>query len=143
MRLPRSLARAVQRLGGRPIDARHALGARGEREAARYLKRHGFRVLARDREAAGVQIDLLCLEKATGALVVVEVKSSTPHPSRPATHPERALTREQLARLHRAATALARANQRAGKPVRVDLVLVAFPEGGKPVVTHRPGRPLR
>lgn len=142
MLLPRGFERFVQRFR-RVGDARHALGQRGEREAARFLKRRGFRLLARGGEAGGVQVDLVCLERATGALVIVEVKSSTPNPNRPTPHPERALTREQLARLHRAAATLARANGHAGKPVRVDLVLVAFPERGRPIVTHRPGRPLR
>ncbi len=52
------------------------LGARGEKLAARYLRRHGFKILYRNfRGRQGGEIDLVCRERDT--LVFVEVKTRT------------------------------------------------------------------
>ena len=54
-------------------DRRLALGAAGEQHAAEHLTRAGYRILARNVRAAGVEIDLVA---ARGDLVVfVEVKT--------------------------------------------------------------------
>lgn len=50
-------------------------GAEGERIAARYLRRHGFRILYRNfRTPAGGEIDLVCRDRQEACLVFVEVK---------------------------------------------------------------------
>lgn len=50
------------------------LGARGEKLAARFLRRHGFKVLYRNfRGRQGGEIDLVCRDRDT--LVFVEVKT--------------------------------------------------------------------
>ena len=52
------------------------LGARGEKLAARYLRRHGFKILYRNfRGRRGGEIDLVCRGRDT--LVFVEVKTRT------------------------------------------------------------------
>jgi putative endonuclease len=52
------------------------LGARGEKLAARFLRRHGFKVLYRNfRGRQGGEIDLVCRDRDT--LVFVEVKTRT------------------------------------------------------------------
>jgi putative endonuclease len=52
------------------------LGARGEKLAARYLRRHGFKVLYRNfRGRHGGELDLVCRDRDT--LVFVEVKTRT------------------------------------------------------------------
>jgi putative endonuclease len=52
------------------------LGVRGEKLAARYLRRHGFKILYRNfRGRQGGEIDLVCRERDT--LVFVEVKTRT------------------------------------------------------------------
>ena len=60
-----------------PSKAGHLrLGARGEKLAARYLRRHGFKILYRNfRGRRGGEIDLVCRERDT--LVFVEVKTRT------------------------------------------------------------------
>jgi putative endonuclease len=51
-------------------------GVRGERLAARYLRRHGFKILYRNfRGRRGGEIDLVCRDRDT--LVFVEVKTRT------------------------------------------------------------------
>ncbi len=52
------------------------LGARGEKLAARHLRRHGFKILYRNfRGRQGGEIDLVCRDRDT--LVFVEVKTRT------------------------------------------------------------------
>ena len=52
-------------------------GQRGERIAARYLRRNGCRILARNYRAGRHEIDLIAEDKATGTIVFVEVKTRT------------------------------------------------------------------
>ena len=60
-----------------PSKAGHLrLGARGEKLAARYLRRHGFKILYRNfRGRQGGEIDLVCRDRDT--LAFVEVKTRT------------------------------------------------------------------
>jgi putative endonuclease len=52
------------------------LGARGEKLAARHLRRHGFKILYRNfRGRRGGEIDLVCRDRDT--LIFVEVKTRT------------------------------------------------------------------
>ncbi|MEO7724226.1 MAG: YraN family protein [Chthoniobacterales bacterium] len=61
-------------LPSRPAHLR--LGARGEKLAARHLRRHGFKILYRNfRGRQGGEIDLVCRDRDT--LVFVEVKTRT------------------------------------------------------------------
>src|SRR5687768_3812729 len=53
-----------------------ALGRRGERLAAGYLRRHKFRVLYRNfRGPHGGEVDIVCRDKPCQTLVFVEVKT--------------------------------------------------------------------
>jgi putative endonuclease len=60
-----------------PSKAGHLrLGVRGEKLAARYLRRQGFKILCRNfRGREGGEIDLVCRDRDT--LVFVEVKTRT------------------------------------------------------------------
>jgi len=60
-----------------PIQAEHLrLGSRGEKLAAQYLRRQGFKILYRNfRGRTGGEIDLVCRDRDT--LVFVEVKTRT------------------------------------------------------------------
>ena len=53
------------------------VGRRGERVAARFLKRSGCRILARNYRAGRHEIDLIARDRATGTIVFVEVKTRT------------------------------------------------------------------
>jgi putative endonuclease len=53
-----------------------ALGRRGERDAARFLRRNGYKILYRNfRGKRGGEIDLVCRDRRANALVFVEVKT--------------------------------------------------------------------
>lgn len=68
-----------------------ALGRRGERLAASFLRReHHFKVLYRNfRCAHGGEIDLVCRDRAANALVFVEVKTRRSDAFGPLTSPSR------------------------------------------------------
>lgn len=52
-------------------------GLHGERVAARFLKRNGCRILAKNYRAGRHEIDLIAEDRATGMLIFVEVKTRT------------------------------------------------------------------
>src|SRR5829696_5629567 len=57
-------------------DPRHRLGREGERLAARFLRKHGYKILYRNfRAPHGGEADLVCRDKGTDTLVFVEVKT--------------------------------------------------------------------
>jgi Holliday junction resolvase-like predicted endonuclease len=59
------------------MNEAHALGARGERFAAKMLAARGLRILARNTRIQGVEIDLIAYDPSTDELVVVEVKTAS------------------------------------------------------------------
>lgn len=92
-------------------------GRRGERLAARALKRRGYRVLARRWRTPAGEIDLLCLEG--GTFVVVEVKTTATGPL-----PAPRIDAAKRARLAAARRYVARLPVVHGARVRIDVVLV-------------------
>lgn len=104
-----------------------SLGRRGERLAARFLKRRGYRILNRNWRCLAGEIDLVCAEGET--LVFVEVKSRSDDGFLP---PEAGVGRrkrrklEGLARLYIASKALE------GLDWRVDAVSVTMKAGRRP-----------
>jgi putative endonuclease len=107
------------RPGRRPASA---AGRRGERIAAWYLRRRGYRVLARNLIAGRAEADLVCLSPDRACVVIVEVKS------RRASHgerrPESQIGTRKADSLRRAAAALQASDRLRGLPVRIDVVAV-------------------
>jgi putative endonuclease len=114
-----------------PEPAHLRLGRLGERAAARYLRRHGLKVLYRNfRPDNGGEIDLVCREKKT--LVFIEVKTRAPEGlGRPAD----AVDPVKEEALMRGAQAWLRMLGNPDIPVRLDIVEVILRDG-KPEVTH-------
>ncbi|HYY28774.1 MAG TPA: YraN family protein [Chthoniobacterales bacterium] len=62
--------------GRRSLPAPLKLGRTGEKLAAAYLRRNGFRILYKNfRSRRGGEIDLICRDRAEKTLVFVEVKT--------------------------------------------------------------------
>jgi putative endonuclease len=95
------------------------LGRRGERAAERYLKRNGYRIVARNFRAAGAEIDLVAMDGET--LVFVEVKTRR---SRAAGAPEEAVDERKQMRMRRAAEAFSVRYRVGEKDLRFDIVAV-------------------
>jgi len=95
-----------------------ALGAEGEARAATHLKRRGYRIVARNVRAGGVEIDLIA---SRGRLIVfVEVKTRR---SRRAGLPEEAVDARKRARLVRGAAAWLHEHWRPGARARFDVIV--------------------
>jgi putative endonuclease len=108
-------------------------GDRGERAAARHLRRQGMRILARQHRSRLGEIDLIALDR--GTVVFVEVKTRR---SDAAGRPEEAVTpakQRQLTRL--ALEYLKRRGWLGRRSARFDVVAVTWPAGrAKPEITH-------
>jgi len=109
------------------------MGRRGERLAARHLRRLGFKILYRNFRPphGGGEIDLVCREKKT--LVFVEVKTRAADGlGRPAD----AVDPDKEEALIRGAHAWLRLlHQPVPPPVRIDIVEVIIPATGRATIT--------
>lgn len=114
--------------------ARGALGAEGERRAARWLERRGYRITARNVRVEGVEVDLIALRR--GVVVFVEVKTRS---SRRAGAPEEAVDAAKQRRLVRAAAGWLRAHPRAGRRARFDVVACERDASGAWSIRHLEG----
>jgi putative endonuclease len=115
-------------------DPRRRLGADGEAAAARHLEAAGYRVLARNVRAGGVELDLVVARGRTIAFVEVKTRRS-----RRAGAPEEAVDARKRARLLRGAVAWMREHGRRGRTVRFDVVAVEPDGRGGLAVRHRAG----
>jgi putative endonuclease len=120
---PREVVSRAVALVGR-LREELPLGRRGERAAEKYLKRIGYRIVARNFRAAGAEIDLVAMDGDT--LVFVEVKTRR---SREAGAPEEAVDERKQLRMRRAAEAFSVRYRVGEKDVRFDIV--AVDAGGK------------
>ncbi len=127
------LANAIGR--GPKLTGDREVGARGEREAAKFLKSAGYRIKGRNLRLHAGEIDLLCTDPDRRTLVVVEVKSRVRSgaPGESRVPPEAAVTAHKRAKLASLTRALRRANGWEDRPVRIDVVAVELSPGGKPV----------
>ena len=107
------------------MQSANALGRWGERVAARYYRRRGYRVLARNLRLGRSEVDLLLLSPTGGDVVIVEVKAS----STGLRAAGAALDRRKRHRIAAAARALEGAGLLAGHGLRVDGVLVDCSRG--------------
>lgn len=105
------------------------LGDRGERAAARFLRRRGLRVLVRGYRTPRGEIDLIAREGDT--LVFVEVKT------RRSGAPAEAVTAEKQRRLTLAALEFLRRHGLLDRRSRFDVVAIIWPDDrGAPAIEH-------
>ena len=115
--------------------ARHlALGAYGERLAARHLTEQGLVVLDRNWRCDAGEIDLVLRDGPV--LVVCEVKTRV---SDSCGTPHEAITADKLERLQRLALLWAETHGVAPAETRIDLVAVYHRSRGAALVEHVPG----
>ena len=115
-------------------DAHLRLGSRGEKLAARHLRRLGYKILARRYDCPAGEIDLIAADGRT--LVFVEVKTRTE--SDGPTDPTYGIRTPQQQRITRAAQYFLREMQVKTRPCRFDIVTVTWRAAGKPTVEHFP-----
>jgi putative endonuclease len=100
------------------------LGDRGERLAARHLRRQGLRIILRGYRTPQGEVDLLARDGPT--VVFVEVKA------RRTGVPAEAVTPEKQRRLTLAALAFLKQNKLLEHPCRFDVVAIVWPDDRKP-----------
>lgn len=108
------------------------LGDKGERAAAKYLKKQGYRILARQYRNQFGEIDLIALD--AGRIVFVEVKTRE---STEAGQPHEAVNQAKQQKLTTIALAWLKKHGRLEAPARFDIVSVVWPEGqAEPTIEH-------
>jgi putative endonuclease len=120
-----------------------ALGGRGERLAARLLRRQGYQILGRNVRVSVGEADIVCVAPDRTTVVVVEVKTRLRGESVSAKGnmmaPEASVHAHKRRKLAAVANALVRANGWSDRPVRIDVVAIEWPEAGRPAVRHHIG----
>lgn len=109
-----------------------ALGPRGERFAARWLKRRGYKIVARGARSRFGELDLVAVQGET--IVFVEVKTR-----RSATRgtPAEAVNRDKQKQIARAALMYLKEHHLLEYASRFDVIALTWPEGDRrPRVEH-------
>jgi putative endonuclease len=111
---------------------RRWFGTRSERAAARFLKRQGCRIVARNYTCPLGELDLVAVDGAS--LVFIEVRSTgTADANRPAASVDAAKQR----RLTELALHFMQRHRLLGQPARFDVLALSWPEGQRePTIVH-------
>lgn len=113
---------------------RRALGAEGEARAAAWLAARGWRIVARNVRAGGVEIDLVAARGRTIAFVEVKTRRGSG-----AGVPEEAVDARKRARLVRGAAAWLAEHGRPGWRARFDVIAVERDGAGGWALRHLEG----
>lgn len=128
--LRRLWANIASRLQSAP--AAGLLGNAGERQAARYLERLGYRILARGHRQRLGELDLIALDGQT--IVFVEVKTWR---RADIGDPSQAVDQGKQERLTRAALVYLKKRGLLEQPARFDVVSIVWPDSpSKPEIRH-------
>jgi len=107
------------------------LAKAGEKLAARFLKRRGFKLLAHNVQCGGAELDIIALDG--DVLVFVEVKTRRDETFAAA---EEAVNFAKQRRMARAARSWIRRYRQHDRPARFDVVAVHMPHGQRPLIRH-------
>lgn len=132
----RALRGFFSKIGRSRGSARDPLGPRGERVALRFLRRAGYRSLARNARTRAGEIDLIVEAPDRRTVVFVEVKARRVDPSRPTPRPEMSVHARKRAKLLLLVRQISRAKGWTDRPLRIDIVAVEVPARGRPTVRH-------
>ena len=113
------------------VTHNQALGAYGERVAARHLVEAGMVLLDRNWRCDEGELDLVLRDGPVLVACEVKTRTSTAHG-----HPHEAITDDKLARLLRLGERWAHAHHLHPPETRVDLVAVLRPARGAALVEH-------
>lgn len=120
-----------------PTRAAHlSTGARGERAAFFWLRRRGFRVVARNWRSARAPGDLDLIAWDGDELCFIEVKTRT---TRAIAAAEVAVDRDKRSTLRRLARHYLRQLPKRDVPTRFDILSIYFEPGKPPDFEHFPG----
>lgn len=111
-----------------------SLGQRGEAAAAKFLRRKGYKIVARGNRLDPGELDLVAVDGRT--VVFVEVKTRE---SAEMGHPVEAVDADKQRRLTRLAVTFLKRHKLVDYPARFDVVAIIWPLGVKrPTIEHFP-----
>lgn len=114
---------------------RRWFGDRSERAAEQFLRRLGYRILARNYSCPPGELDLVALDSES--LVFVEVRSTA---SSDELKLAQSIDLQKQRRLTQAALHFLQHHRLMGKPSRFDVILIRWPaDGMEPTIRHFPG----
>jgi putative endonuclease len=109
-----------------------SLDRRGERAAERFVRRLGYKIVARRERGALGELDLVAVDDRT--VVFIEVKTRASHA---AGHPAEAVDAAKQQKLTQLALAYLKRHDLLETPARFDVVAVTWPAGARqPTVEH-------
>jgi putative endonuclease len=109
-----------------------SLGDRGEDAAAKFLKRHGFHILARSLDSPLGELDIVAVDGRT--VVFVEVKTRRSHD---AGLPSEAIDQRKEQRMTQAALAYLKSNRLLNYSARFDVIAITWPGNvRRPTIEH-------
>lgn len=107
-------------------------GQRGEVAAAKFLRRLGYRIVARGERSRLGELDLVAVDGRTVVFVEVKTRDSVAHG-----RPEEAVDNEKQRRVTRAALGYLKRHGLLEQPARFDVVSVVWPSNSKqPTIEH-------
>ena len=119
--LPKVLWQRLRATLRRPTPA---LGARGEAYAARYLQKHGYKLITCNRREGKGEIDLIVMNKESLVFVEVRTRSSEDFMT-----PEASIRSDKRQTVRRTVRRLIRKHKTAGLRPRIDVIAIIWPEG--------------
>jgi putative endonuclease len=117
---------------GKLLADRKKLGRWGERRCESFLKKKGFKKLARNFSCKSGEIDLIMVD-SDGAIVFVEVRTKTDESFGP---PEESVTYSKKVKLQRTARYFLATNDIKNRPFRFDVVTIVLGQKGHPQIKH-------
>jgi len=111
---------------------RKLLGDRGERAAVKYLKKQGFRIIAKQYRSSYGEVDIIAEDRKTTVFVEVKTRTSTNDG-----RPFEAVDLRKQEKITRIALAWLKQYDRLEQPARFDVVSILWPdESGEPEIQH-------
>ena len=111
---------------------RKSLGQRGERAAAKYLRRKGYKIVARGSRLRPGELDLVAVDGRTVVFVEVKTRRSDRYGS-----PAEAVDLQKQRRLTRLAVTYLKRHGLLEYPARFDVVAILWPEDRRrPEIEH-------
>ena len=114
---------------------RKALGAAGEAEAARFLRRAGYRIVAKNYTCPAGEIDIVARQRDLIVFVEVRTRSTAQH-----AHPLDSVNHAKRRHVMAAAKHFLREARLSSSEYRFDVIAVVWGAGKRPeTVEHHPG----
>ncbi|HNX26051.1 MAG TPA: YraN family protein [Phycisphaerae bacterium] len=108
-------------------------GPRGEKIACRFLRRAGFRILARNYRCPTGEADIIAVDAVADAIVFVEVKTRK---SNAAVEPYSAVNADKKRRMKKIAAYYAQKHPVEDYTIRFDIISIVLPSDGQPKIEH-------